>query len=67
MEVFIMTPRELDILKFIVQGLSNKEIAQELYISEHTVKAHLESIFDKIGCKNRVQAAVYAVNNCFIK
>jgi DNA-binding CsgD family transcriptional regulator len=35
-----MTPRELDILKCIVQGLSNKEIAQELFISEHTVKAH---------------------------
>lgn len=56
-----MTPREKEVLKRLVAGKSNKEIASELFISVHTVKAHLESIFEKTGAVNRVQAAVYAV------
>lgn len=58
-----MTPREIEVLKRLVAGLSNKQIASELYISVHTVKAHLESIFEKTGAVNRVQAAVFAVYN----
>ena len=58
-----MTPREKEVLKRLVAGLSNKQIASELYISVHTVKAHLESIFEKTGTINRVQAAVFAVVN----
>lgn len=63
MEEKEMTPREKEVLKRLVAGLSNKEIADELFISVHTVKAHLESIFEKTGAINRVQAAVFAVNN----
>ena len=61
-----MTPREIEVLKRLVAGLSNKQIASELYISVHTVKAHLESIFEKTGAINRVQAAVYAIINNLI-
>ena len=61
-----MTPREIEVLKRLVAGLSNKQIASELYISVHTVKAHLESIFEKTGTINRVQAAVYAIINNLI-
>ena len=56
-----MTPREKEVLKRLVAGKSNKEIASELFISVHTVKAHLDALFRKTGMINRVQLAVYAV------
>jgi two-component system, NarL family, response regulator LiaR len=51
-----ITPRELEILQLIAQGMSNKEIAEKLYISENTVKTHLSRVFDKLGAKRRTQA-----------
>ena len=51
-----LTEREDTILDLLSRGYSNREIAKRLYISTHTVKAHLESIYYKIGAKNRVQA-----------
>ena len=58
-----LTEREKELLKLIVAGKSNPEIAKQLIISTHTVKAHLESIYKKLGVHNKVQAAVYAVMN----
>ncbi len=56
-----LTDREVDILKLVAEGLSNKEISANLVISENTVKIHLRNILEKLQLKNRIQAAVYAV------
>ncbi len=56
-----LTEREITILKYVSQGLMNKEIAETLSISENTVKIHLRNILEKLHLKNRIQAAVYAV------
>ena len=58
-----LTEREKEVLELIIQGKSNPQIANELILSIHTVKAHLESIFKKLGVHNKVQAAVYTVIN----
>jgi len=51
-----ITRRELEILELIAQGMSNREIAQKLYVSENTVKTHSSRLFDKLGAKRRTQA-----------
>jgi two-component system, NarL family, response regulator LiaR len=51
-----ITPRELEILGLIATGLSNREIAGRLFVSENTVKTHLCRLFDKLGAKRRTQA-----------
>lgn len=56
-----LTHRERDILALLAEGRSNREIAQTLYLSEKTVKAHLAAIFRKLGVTNRTQAAMAAV------
>lgn len=56
-----LTDRETTILKHVAEGLLNKEIADQLGISENTVKIHLRNILEKLHLKNRIQAAVYAV------
>ena len=53
---FRADPRESEVAVFLVQGFSNHEIADALWISEHTVKSHLKSIFQKIGVTSRAQA-----------
>jgi DNA-binding NarL/FixJ family response regulator len=55
-----LTSRELDVLKLVARGLSNKQIAWRLAISEKTVKAHMTSIFGRIGVADRTQAALWA-------
>ena len=56
-----LTQREHDILALLSEGRSNRSIAQNLYLSEKTVKAHLAAIFRKLGVTNRTQAAMMAV------
>lgn len=56
-----LSERELEILKLVATGVSNKEIAQRLYISTNTVKVHLKNIFNKIGVVSRTEAAMFAV------
>ena len=51
-----ITTRELEILELIAQGLSNREIAGKLFVSENTVKTHSSRVFDKLGAKRRTQA-----------
>lgn len=55
-----LTPREADVLRLVRQGLANKQIARRLDISERTVKAHLTSVFQRIGVPDRTQAALWA-------
>jgi NarL family two-component system response regulator LiaR len=55
-----LTPRELEVLRLIAQGMSNREIAQALTISEKTVKTHVSNILSKLHLADRTQAAIYA-------
>jgi len=55
-----LTPREREVLTLLAQGLANKAIAPRLHISEHTVKAHVASIFEKLGAGTRAEAVVTA-------
>ena len=56
-----MTPRERDVLRLIVEGLANKQIAQRLGIGEKTVKTHVSRVLAKLGVEDRTQAAVLAI------
>jgi DNA-binding NarL/FixJ family response regulator len=51
-----LTPRELEILGLIAEGLSNKEIAERVFVSENTVKTHASRVFDKLGARRRTEA-----------
>ena len=55
-----ITPRELQILELIATGLSNKEIAARVFVSESTVKTHSSRVFDKLGARRRTQAVQMA-------
>ena len=55
-----LTPREMEVLQCIAQGLSNAEIAGNLFITERTVKAHVSNLLSKLHLSDRTQAAVYA-------
>lgn len=56
-----LTERELEVLKLVAQGLTNRDIAGELYISENTVKNHVRNILEKLHLHSRMEAVVYAV------
>lgn len=62
-----LTKRELEILKQVAEGMFNKEIANNLSISERTVKNHISNIFKKIDVSDRTQAAVFAIKNNIVK
>jgi two-component system nitrate/nitrite response regulator NarL len=55
-----LAPRERELIKFVRQGLRNREIARELGVTEGTVKAYLHEVFDKLGVKNRTELAIRA-------
>ena len=58
-----LTERETDVLKLLARGRANKEIAQDLFIGEKTVKTHVSNILLKLGVQSRTQAALYAAQN----
>ena len=60
---FGLTRRELEIVAAIVEGCTNRDIAQKFSLSEDTVKHHLTHIFDKLGVSNRLELAMFAVNH----
>lgn len=61
-----LTPREADVLRLLVEGMSNPEIGQALNLSEQTIKKDLGRVMDKLQVKNRVQVAVYTVRKGLI-
>jgi DNA-binding NarL/FixJ family response regulator len=60
----LLTPREEQVVALVAEGLSNRDTARELKISEHTVKKYLFRIFDKLGVSSRVELVIHAVNHC---
>lgn len=58
-----LTPREKEILLLITEGITNKQIAEQLFISENTVKNHIKNLLEKLGLENRVQLASYAIKH----
>ncbi len=60
---FKLSKRELQVLRLLVEGYSNPEIAAALYLSTNTVKTHVTGILNKFGVRDRIQAAVFAVRN----
>ena len=59
----LITPREEQVVALVAEGLTNRDIANELGLSEHTVKKYLFHIFDKLGVSTRVELVLYAVGN----
>jgi len=59
----LLTPREEQVVALVADGLSNREVAGELGLSEHTIKKYLLRIFDKLGISTRVELVLYAVSN----
>lgn len=66
METNALSEREIEILKLVGQGKSNKEIAENLFISVNTVKVHLTSVFRKTGVTSRTEATLYAIEHGYI-
>ncbi len=62
-----LSSRELEVLKLMIEGFSNPEIAATLHLSPHTIKTHVGSILNKFGVNHRIQAVVFAVRNGLIK
>jgi DNA-binding NarL/FixJ family response regulator len=61
-----LSEREREVLALLAQGLSNREIAHELYLSLDTIKTHVRRVFSKIGVTNRTQAALHAVEHALV-
>lgn len=62
-----LTPKEQEVLEYIVEGISNADIAQNLVISQNTLKKHFKSIYNKLGVNDKTNAALVAVKNGILK
>ena len=58
-----LTPREMQILRLVIAGKTNKAIASEIYIREKTVEFHLDHIYTKLGVRTRLMAGVWAIQH----
>ena len=58
-----MSQREVDVIKLMARGYNNRQIADILFISEHTVKVHIRNIFRKIDVADRTNAVLWAIEN----
>jgi len=63
---FGLTAREVQVIALIVAGYTNKDLARQLGISEHTVKHHLTNVFDKLGVSNRLELVLFAIDHRLI-
>jgi len=59
----LLSKREEEVVRLVAEGLSNHDIAQQLHLSDHTVKNHLFRIFEKLGISNRVELVLYTVTH----
>ena len=62
-----LTPREMEVIQFLAEGLKDKEIAQALFISPRTVNFHLDNIYSKLGVSSRTEAAIYALRHGWVR
>lgn len=66
-EKYQLTQREIEIIKEVSQGLSNKEISEKLYLTEGTIKNHITEILSKLSLRDRTQIAIFAFKNSIVK
>jgi NarL family two-component system response regulator LiaR len=66
-KVFLLTDRELEVLRLMAKGKSNKEIAKELYITESTVRFHVKNVLSKLGVRSRTEAVVEGMRRGLIR
>lgn len=62
-----LTPREMEVVQLLAEGLSNKEIARALSVSPRTINFHLDNIYAKMGVRSRTETAVYALRQGWIR
>ncbi|CAG7644908.1 Winged helix-turn-helix transcriptional regulator [Actinacidiphila bryophytorum] len=67
LEAVGITPRERDVLELIIRGYSNAEISEALFLSESTVKSHVQRMLDKLELRNRVHAVIYAYEKGIVR
>ena len=63
----LITERELEILQYVAEGLSNSQIGKQLWVTEQTVKFHLSNIYRKLGVSNRTEASRYALRHGLVR